>query len=94
MGRVRRSAAVYAVARAIADGHVKPTLADLDRLVRLESFVEGEPDRRVELLDEDLRSRTTAELKEMLREEIRELQRHLDDVEEGDFELEGEGEPN
>jgi hypothetical protein len=48
-------AGIVAVARAIADGRIKPTLADLDRLVRLESFVEGRPDSRTEVIDAELR---------------------------------------
>jgi hypothetical protein len=66
-------AGIIAAARAIADGHVKPTLADLDRMLRLEAFLEGEPDSRQEVVERDLRGKTTAELLEMVRAEWRQL---------------------
>ena len=69
---------------------MRPTLADLDRLVRLESFLQGEPDSRTELIERDLRGKTTAELRELVRVELRQL-RDLIGAEDATFEVEGEG---
>jgi hypothetical protein len=73
-------AGIVAAARAIAEGRVHPTLADLDRLIRLENFLEGEADSRHELIPVDLRAKTTEELREMLREERRNLASLADEV--------------
>ena len=78
-------AGIVATARAIADGRIRPTLADLDRLIRLEQLLAGEPDSRAEVVQRDLRGKTTEELKAMLRQELAHL-RELG-VEEADFEL-------
>ena len=86
-------AGIVAAARAIADGKIRPTLADLDRLVRLESFLQGEPDSRTELIERDLRGKTTGELRELVRTELQQL-RDLIGAEDATFELDGEGEPN
>src|SRR4029077_12248762 len=40
--------ALFHVAKAIAEGKVKATMADLDRLIRLERFLSDEPDSRTE----------------------------------------------
>ena len=66
-------AAIISAARAIADGRVSPSLADLDRMVRLEAFVEGEPDSRQEIIQRDLQGKSVAELKALLGAELRGL---------------------
>ena len=49
------------------------SLGDLDRLIRLESFLRDEPDSRQELVFGDLRDKSTEELREMMRQEIEAL---------------------
>ena len=79
-------AGIIATARAIAEGTIKPTLSDLDRLIRLEEFLEGRADSRQEIIERDLRSKSTAELRAMLRAEVRELA-ELGGVVEAEFEV-------
>jgi hypothetical protein len=62
--------AVIRLARDIRDGRIKTTLADLDRLIRLESFLSDEPDSRPEIIVTDLRDKSDAELREMVRREV------------------------
>ncbi len=62
--------ALVQLAKAVADGHVKMTLGDLDRLIRLESFLRDEPDSRQEVVFPDLKDKSEAELREMMREEM------------------------
>ena len=62
--------ALVHLARAIANGQVKMTLADLDKLIRLEAFLSDLPDSRQEVVFADLRNKTTGELRAMVREEI------------------------
>ncbi|GJM43213.1 MAG: hypothetical protein DHS20C21_00550 [Gemmatimonadota bacterium] len=66
-------AGIISVARAIADGRVSPSLSDLDRLVRLQCFVEGEADSRQEIVQRDLAGKSLPELRAMLDHEVRGL---------------------
>lgn len=61
---------VFQLAKAIAEGQVKMTLADLDRLVRLESFLSDEPDSRQKIVIGDIRGKTDEELRRMVQEEL------------------------
>ena len=61
------------LAKAIVDGAVKMTLSDLDKLVRLESFLRDEPDSRQEIVVADLRNKSDEELREMMRQEMETL---------------------
>lgn len=58
------------MAKAIVDGEVKMILGDLDKLIRLESFLRDEPDSRQEIVVADLRNKSSDELREMIREEM------------------------
>ena len=58
------------IAKAIVDGDVKMTMSDLDKLIRLESFLRDEPDSRQEIIIADLRNKSDEELREMIREEM------------------------
>ncbi len=62
--------ALVQLAKAVADGQVKMALGDLDRLIRLESFLRDEPDSRQEVVFGDLRNKSREELQEMIREEM------------------------
>lgn len=62
--------ALVQLAKAVADGQLKMNLGDLDRLIRLESFLRDEPDSRKEVVFGDLRNKSTEELREMVREEM------------------------
>lgn len=62
--------AMVQLAKAIAEGEVRMTLADLDKLIRLEAFLSDEPESRHELLLSDLRNKSDNELRKMLEEEI------------------------
>ena len=62
--------AVMRLARDIRDGRIKTTLADLDRLIRLESFLRKEPDSRPEIVMADLKDFSDKELLEMVGEDI------------------------
>ena len=48
-------------------------LGDLDRLIRLESFLRDEPDSRQEVVFPDLRDKSGEELREMIRQEMETL---------------------
>lgn len=65
--------ALVQVAKALAEGRVKVTLADLDRLLRLEEFMAGRADSRQEVIARELEGRSLDELKAMLREEVASL---------------------
>lgn len=69
--------ALVQLAKAIADDKIKMTLADLDRLIRLESFLTDGVDSRQEILIDGLKNRPFVELKSMIKEEIR-LLKELD----------------
>lgn len=62
--------AMLRVAQAIAEGKVKVTIADLDRLIRLERFLSDEPDSRTEHVFGDLSGKSREELQAMLAQEI------------------------
>jgi hypothetical protein len=66
--------ALVQIAKQLAEGKVRVTLADLDRLVRLEQFLEGQADSRQEIIARDLRGKSTEELREMLRQEVADLE--------------------
>ena len=61
---------LLSVAKAITEGEVKATMADLDRLIRLEAFLSNEPDSRQEVVFADLKGKSAAELKAMIRAEM------------------------
>lgn len=63
--------ALIRLAKAIADGHVKMTLSDLDRLIRLESYLHNGVDSRQEIIIGDLKDKSDQELREMVREEMK-----------------------
>jgi hypothetical protein len=66
--------ALVQIAKALAEGRIRITLADLDRLLRLEEFMAGRADSRQEVIAKELEGKTTAELREMLRKEVEELE--------------------
>ena len=66
--------ALVQLAKAVADGQVKMNLGDLDRLIRLESFLRDEPDSRQEVVFPDLKEKSREELREMVREEMEVLE--------------------
>jgi hypothetical protein len=65
--------ALVQVAKQLAEGRIKATFNDLDKLLRLERFLEGLPESRQEVVATDLRGKTLEELKVALRSEIKEL---------------------
>jgi hypothetical protein len=62
--------AILQLARAVAEGQVKLTLADLDRLIRLEAYLSDESESRHELVVAELQTKSDEELLQMVREEI------------------------
>ena len=66
--------ALVRLAKAIAEDKIKMTLADLDRLIRLESFLTEGVDSRTEVLIEGLETRPLIELRSMIKQEIRLLE--------------------
>ena len=62
--------AILQLAKAVAEGQLKMTLSDLDRLVRLEAYLNDEPESRKEIILDDLRQKTDDELNSILSEEI------------------------
>ena len=58
------------LAKAIAEGEVTMTLADLDKLIRLEAFLSDEPESRHELVMSNLRGKSDAELRQIVENEI------------------------
>jgi hypothetical protein len=65
--------ALVPLAKAIAEGDVRMTLLDLDKLIRLEAFLSDEPESRHEFVLYDLRGKTDEELREMVRFETQML---------------------
>ena len=63
-----------AVAKAIAEGDIRMTLSDLDKLIRLEAFLSDEPESRHELVLSDLKGKSDEELQELVRQEMNALQ--------------------
>ena len=66
-------------AKAIAEGKIKMNLSDLDRLVRLESFLDQGVDSRHEVIIESLKGKSFEELRGMLRSEIESLKKLEED---------------
>lgn len=62
--------ALVQLAKAIAEGDVRMTLSDLDKLIRLEAFLSDEAESRHEVVLSDLKSKTDGELREMVKREI------------------------
>jgi len=62
--------AVLQLAKAIAEGEIKMSLSDLDKLIRLEAFLLDEPESRQEIVLADLRGKSDDELGAMIREEL------------------------
>lgn len=62
--------AILQLAKAVAEGQVKMTLSDLDKLIRLEAFLSDEPESRQEIIVHELSGKTDAELKEVIKQEI------------------------
>jgi len=60
-------------AEAIAEGKIKMNLSDLDKLVRLESFLDQGVDSRHEVIIESLKGKSFEELRGMLKTEIETL---------------------
>lgn len=75
--------ALATIARQLAEQKVRVTISDLDRVLRLEAFLEGQADSRQEIVARDLQGKSNEELRELLKREIAEL----DD-------LVGDGPPN
>jgi hypothetical protein len=67
--------ALVQLAKAIAEGDIRMTLSDLDKLIRLEAFLCDEPESRHELVLNDLRDKSDSELREMVRQEMEILRR-------------------
>jgi hypothetical protein len=67
--------ALVQLAKAIAEGEIRMTLTDLDKLIRLEAFLCDEPESRHELVLNDLRDKSDNELREMVNQEIEVLRR-------------------
>ena len=68
---------IVQLAKAVSQGKVKMTLADLDKLIRLEAFLSDQPDARTEIVVSDLKNKSTEELRVMIKEEI-EILKELD----------------
>ena len=62
--------ALVQLAKAIAEGKIRMNLGDLDRLIRLDSFLDQGVDSRHELVIETLKGKTYEELRAMVRQEI------------------------
>lgn len=62
--------ALVQLAKAIAEGDVKMTLADLDRMIRLEAYLCDEPESRQEIIVRDLSNKSDNELREIFRQEL------------------------
>ena len=67
--------ALVQLAKGIAEGEVKMTLGDLDKLIRLEAFLSNEPDSRQEVMFADLKGKSDEELMEMVEEEVKTLKK-------------------
>jgi hypothetical protein len=74
--------ALVHLAKAIAEGKIKMNLADLDRLVRLESFLDQGVDSGHEVIIESLKGKSFEELRGMLRTELEMLKKLGEDCEE------------
>ena len=67
--------ALVQLAKAIAEGKVKMNLSDLDRLVRLESFLDQGVDSRHEVIIESLKGKSFEELRGMIKDELETLKK-------------------
>jgi hypothetical protein len=67
--------AMVQLAKAIAEGDLRMTLSDLDKLVRLESFLNDEAESRHEVILNDLAKKSDHELHELLRQEMEAFRR-------------------
>ena len=67
--------AMVQLAKAIAEGDMRMTLSDLDKLIRLESFLCDEPESRHELVLNDLKNKSDEELRVLVRREMETLGR-------------------
>lgn len=76
--------AVVKLARAIVDGDVRWSVGDLDKLIRLESFLRDEPDSRQEIVFAELKHKSREEIQEMIRKEMEALR----ELEVGEAEVE------
>jgi hypothetical protein len=65
--------ALVQLAKAVVEGSVKMSLGDLDRLIRLESFLNDLPDSRSEVVFGDLKGKSDEELRQMVRREVETL---------------------
>ena len=65
--------ALVQIAKALAEGRVKVTIGDLDKLLRLEEFMAGRADSRQEVIAGELEGKSLDELKAMLRDEVASL---------------------
>jgi hypothetical protein len=65
--------AMVQLAKAIAEGDMRMTLSDLDKLIRLEAFLCDEPESRHEIVLGDLKNKTDSELRDMVKQEMRML---------------------
>jgi hypothetical protein len=57
--------AILQLAKAVAEGQIKMTLADLDKLIRLEAYLNDEAESRQEIVVADLRSKSDEDLRDM-----------------------------
>jgi hypothetical protein len=62
--------AMVQLAKAIAEGDIRMTMSDLDKLIRLEAFLSNEPESRHELVLSNLQGASDAELREMVEGEV------------------------
>ena len=62
--------ALVQLAKAIAEGDIRMTLADLDKLIRLEAFLSDEPESRHEVVLSELKNKSDQELRELVRREV------------------------
>lgn len=75
---------IVQLAKSIAQGKVRMTLGDLDKLIRLEAFLTDQPDSRQEIIFGDLKNKSRQELREMMRAEmetLKELESHESELE-------------
>lgn len=66
--------ALIRLAKSISQGDVRMTLSDLDKLIRLESFLRDEPESRQEIIVHDLEGKSDSELRAIVKREISLLQ--------------------
>jgi hypothetical protein len=62
--------ALVQLAKSIAEGEIKMTLGDLDKIIRLEAFLSNEPDSRQEVVVHDLANKTDGELRAIVSHEM------------------------